>query len=44
MEGLLGSLRLLSILILSEKHLSILVKLTAFAVVCSPPTEYLAVV
>ena len=40
----LGSLRHLSILILNEKHLSILVKPTALAVVCPPPTEYLAVV
>ena len=34
----------MSILILNEKHLSILVKPTALAVVCPPPTEYLAVV
>jgi len=40
----LGSLRHLSILILSEKHFSILVKLTVLAVVCPPPTKYLAVV
>ena len=37
-------LRHLSILILSEKHLSILVKLTVLAVVCPPPIKYLAVV
>ena len=34
----------MSILILSEKHLSILVELTGLAVVCPPPTKYLAVV
>ena len=43
-EKSLGSLRHLSILILSEKHFSILVKLTVLAVVCPPPTKYLAVV
>ena len=43
-EKSLGSLRHLSILILSAKHLSILVKLTVLAVVCPPPTKYLAVV
>ena len=40
----LGSLRHLSILILNENHLSILVKLTVLAVVCPPPTKFLAVV
>ena len=40
----LGSLRHLSILILNENHLSILVKLTVLAVVCPPPTKYLAIV
>ena len=43
-EKSLGSLRHLRILILSEKHLSILVKLPVLVVVCPPPTEYLAVV
>ena len=43
-EKSLGSLLHLSILILSEKHLSLLVKLTVLAVVCPPPTKYLAVV
>ena len=43
-EKSLGSLGHLSILIPSEKHFSILVKLTVLAVVCPPPTKYLAVV
>ena len=40
----LGGLRHLNILILNEKYLSILVKLTVLAVVCPPPTKCLAVV
>ena len=44
-EKSLGGLRHLSILILSEKHLTPLVKFTVLAVVCPPPpTKYLAVV
>ena len=43
-EKSLSGLRHLSILILNEKYLSILVKLAVLAVLCPPPTKYLAVV
>ena len=43
-EKFLSGLRHLSILILSEKHLTILVKFTVLVVVCPPPTKCLAVV